>query len=224
MSDDRSILQRLESQGREMPRVRLPGSDAAAPGAPAGERYEIGGEIARGDVGVVYKGRDTDLGRDVAVKVLRDEHLRSPEVVQRFVEEAQIGGQLQHPGIVPVYELGVRDDARPFFAMKLVKGRTLSDLLAARTSPSDGRHALLAHFAQACHTVAYAHSRGVIHRDLKPSNVMVGAFGEVQVVDWGMAKVLGARGIDDGRAARRAVTGDRRRRGAAGSPVDGRDR
>jgi len=206
VSDEKSILQRLEDQGREVPRVQLPGGDARAASAPATERYEIVGEIARGGVGVVYKGRDTDLGRDVAMKLLREEHLRSPELVRRFVEEAQIGGQLQHPGIVPVYELGVRERTRPYFAMKLVKGRTLSELLSARSSPSDGRPALLAHFAQVCHTVAYAHSRGVIHRDLKPGNVMVGAFGEVQVVDWGFAKLLKRGGIDDERRARREVT------------------
>ncbi len=203
MSADKSILQRLEGEGQKVPRVRLPGSEASAPGE---QRYEIVGEIARGGVGVVYKGRDNDLGRDVAMKMLREEHLKSPELVQRFVEEAQIGGQLQHPGIVPVYELGVQEGKRPFFSMKLVKGRTLAELLQARTSPSDGRHALLAHYAQACLTVAYAHSRGVIHRDLKPANVMVGAFGEVQVVDWGFAKVLKRGGIDDERRARREVT------------------
>jgi len=203
--NDKSILQRLEEQGQEVPRVQLPGADL--PGhASSNERYQIVGEIARGGVGRIYKGRDTDLGRDVAMKVLRDEHLGSAEMVHRFVEEAQIGGQLQHPGIVPVYELGVHERKRPYFAMKLVKGKTLTELLAARKGPAEKRRALLAHFAQACHTVAYAHSRGVIHRDLKPSNIMVGGFGEVQVVDWGFAKVLPKGGVADERRARREVT------------------
>ena len=134
-----------------------------------------------------------------------------PAAEQRFVEEAQIGGQLQHPGIVPVYDLGPFADGRPFFAMKLVKGRTLADLLAepAATRRAD-RGRFLQIFLQVCQTVAYAHAEGVIHRDLKPSNVMVGAFGEVQVMDWGLAKVLPAR--------RRRRRGDGATRRADGEP------
>ncbi len=149
-------------------------------------RYQVLGEIGRGGMGVVYKGRDKDLGRDVALKVLRADLAEEPTVVQRFVEEAQVGGQLQHPGIVPIYGLGLQD-GRPYFAMKLIKGETLASLLEGGTKGSE----LIRVFERVAQTVAYAHSRGVIHRDLKPSNVMVGAFGEVQVVDWGFAKVLG---------------------------------
>ena len=138
------------------------------------------GEIARGGVGVVYQGRDVDLGRDVAMEVLHEEHLGHADMLRRFVEEAQIGGQLQHPGIVPVYELGLMADERPYFTMKLVKGRTLAALLAARETPSSNRGDLIEVFEAVCQTMAYAHSRGVIHRDLKPANIMVGTFGEVQ--------------------------------------------
>src|SRR4029077_14874036 len=92
-------------------------------------QYHVLCEIARGGVGVVLKGHDVDLGRDVAMKVLREEHTKNASVIQRSVEEAQIGGQLQHPGIVPVYEVGTRADGRPFFTMKLVKGKTLAVLL-----------------------------------------------------------------------------------------------
>jgi serine/threonine-protein kinase len=152
--------------------------------------YRLEGEIARGGMGTVLKGRDPDLGREVALKVLRDDLRHEPQMVRRFVEEAQIGGQLQHPGIVPVYAVGSLADLRPYFAMKLVKGQTLADLLAARSGPSDGLPRFLGIFEQVCQTVAYAHARGVIHRDLKPLNVMVGSFGEVQVMDWGLAKVL----------------------------------
>lgn len=159
-------------------------------------RYQVLGEIGRGGVGVVYKGRDQDLGRDVAMKVLREEHAGNPDVVARFVEEAQIGGQLQHPGIVPVYELGLQHGERPYFAMKLVKGDTLASLLAGRTDPADDRGRLLGIFEQVCQTVAYAHARRVVHRDLKPANVMLGSFGEVQVVDWGFAKVLPRREVE----------------------------
>ncbi|MBL8897327.1 MAG: tetratricopeptide repeat protein [Planctomycetes bacterium] len=163
-------------------------------------RYEVLGEIGRGGVGVVYKGRDRDLGREVAMKVLRSEYAERPEILERFVEEAQIGGQLQHPGIVPVYELGLQHGERPYIAMKLVKGSTLADLLAQRSSISQDRRRLLGIFEQICQTLAYAHARRVVHRDLKPQNVMLGSFGEVQVVDWGLAKVLpsdGRRERDD---------------------------
>ena len=164
-------------------------------------RYQLVGELARGGMGAIFQGRDLYLGRDLAVKVMREEHRDHPEMVRRFVEEAQIGGQLQHPGIVPVHELGRLPDGRMFIAMKLVRGRTLAALLAARRGPEEERTRFLAIFEQVCQTVAYAHSKGVIHRDLKPSNVMVGSFGEVQVMDWGLAKVLDQGGVaDDERA------------------------
>jgi serine/threonine protein kinase len=134
-------------------------------------RYRIGSEIARGGMGAILKGRDPDLGRDVAIKVLKEDLREDAGMAHRFVEEAQIGGQLQHPGVVPIYELGTLADGRPFFAMKLVKGRTLAELLADRTAPDD-QPRLLAIFHAVAQTMAYAHSKGVVHRDLKPSNVM----------------------------------------------------
>ncbi len=124
-------------------------------------------------------------------------------VIRRFVEEAQIGGQLQHPGIVPVHEVGAMADRRPFFTMKLVKGRTLSALLAERSDPAFDLPRFVAIFEAVSQTVAYAHARRVIHRDLKPANVMVGSFGEVQVMDWGLAKVLPEGGIADEERTRR---------------------
>ncbi len=160
-------------------------------------KYQILGEIARGGMGAVLKGRDTDLGRDLAIKVLLESHRNDMTLISRFIEEAQIGGQLQHPGIVPVYELGCFTDQRPFFTMKLVKGQTLAALLQARSSPAQDRARFLSIFESVCQTMAYAHSRGVVHRDLKPSNVMVGSFGEVQVMDWGLAKVLQSGGVAD---------------------------
>src|SRR5262249_9797003 len=117
-------------------------------------------------------------------------HRDKPDLVRRFVREARIAGQLQHPGTVPVHELGNLADGRPYFAMKLVKGRTLEDLLDERKAPSQDLPRFLGIFEQVCQTVAYAHARGAIHRDLKPANVMVGRFGEVQVMDWGLAKLL----------------------------------
>src|SRR5262249_5530026 len=152
----------------------------------------------------VFKGRDADLGRDIAVKVMLEHHRGRADMLQRFVEEAQIGGQLQHPGVVPVYELNQTADRRLYFTMKLVKGKTLAVMLDerpayARPASADAPPApddlprFLGVFEQVCQTVAYAHARGVIHRDLKPSNIMVGNYGEVQVMDWGLAKVLAQR-------------------------------
>jgi serine/threonine-protein kinase len=148
-------------------------------------------------MGLVLKGRDVDLGRDVAVKVLLEKHRDKPEMVRRFVEEAQIAGQLQHPGIIPVYELGRLPDDRLYIAMKLIRGRTLAALLEARTDAGENRSRFLAVFEQLCQAMAYAHSCGVVHRDLKPSNVMVGGFGELQVMDWGLAKVIERGGVAD---------------------------
>jgi serine/threonine-protein kinase len=145
-------------------------------------------------MGCVLRGHDPDLGRDLAVKLLLPDHQHDRALLSRFREEAQIAGQLQHPGIVPVHELGRLEDGRPFFAMKLVKGRTLADLLRERANPAAELPRFLGIFEAVCQTLAYAHSKGVIHRDLKPSNIMVGAFGEVQVMDWGLAKVLEREG------------------------------
>ena len=181
--------------------VVQPGSSEMPDPADRSARLQLFGEIARGGMGAVLKGRDADLGRDLAVKVLLDVHRDRPELVRRFVEEAQITGQLQHPGIVPVYELGAFADRRPYLAMKLVKGRTLAALLADRKNPADDLPRLLGIFEQVAQTVAYAHARGVIHRDLKPSNIMVGSFGEVQVMDWGLAKVLPRGGAFDDASA-----------------------
>jgi serine/threonine-protein kinase len=161
---------------------------AAMPPSWAG--YEIREELGRGGMGVVLVCRDNPLGRDLAVKVLHPEHLGNPVAERRFREEAQITGQLQHPGVVPVHQVGRLADGRPYFTMKLVRGQTLAALLAARAEPGQDRPRFLAVFRQVCQTLAYAHDRRVVHRDLKPSNVMVGAFDEVQVMDWGLAKAL----------------------------------
>jgi serine/threonine-protein kinase len=198
------VYLRPPAQEPETP-VSQPSSPALPADLPgAAGRYQLVGEIGRGGMGAVLKARDPDLGRDVALKVLLETHQGRPELARRFLEEAQIAGQLQHPGVTPVYELGVLADRRPYFAMKLVKGHTLAALLKARQCPAEDLPRYLTIFAQVCQTLAYAHARGVIHRDLKPSNVMVGAFGEVQVMDWGLAKVLPQGGVADEERARRA--------------------
>jgi serine/threonine protein kinase len=165
------------------------GGSAEPSGNP--NRYELRDELARGGMGVVYRARDRVLNRVVGLKTLI-----SPEpddaVVQRFFAEAHITAQLQHPNIPPVHDLGTLPDGRPFLAMKLIKGDTLDVLLKARPDPAHDRGRFVAVFEHIAQGVAFAHAHNVIHRDLKPLNVMVGAFGEVQVMDWGLAKVLGA--------------------------------
>jgi serine/threonine-protein kinase len=190
-----------EAEGESADVVK-PKSDAMPPLEQTGDRYQLQGEIARGGMGAVLRGRDVDLGRDLAVKVLLEKHVHRPEVARRFIEEAQIGGQLQHPGVVPVYDIGRFGD-RPFFTMKLVKGQTLLALLAERADASVDRPRYLAIALQVAQTLAYAHAKGVIHRDLKPANIMVGAFGEVQVMDWGLAKVQAEGGVADEEKASR---------------------
>src|SRR5262249_39964496 len=182
--------------------VVKPRSDAMPPPEVTGDRYQLFGEIARGGMGAVLRGRDVELGRDLAVKVLLEKYVDRPEVVRRFVEEAQLGAQLQHPGVVPVYDAG-RFGELPFFTMKLVKGQTLQALLAGRAGPAADLPRLLNVALQVCQAVAYAHAHGVIHRDLKPANVMLGTFGEVHVMDWGLAKVLPEGGAADEQMASR---------------------
>lgn len=152
--------------------------------------YAISEKIACGGMGVVFRSTDNVLCRDVAIKILQTRHAESEYLRQRFLDEARVTGQLQHPGIVPIYEFGESDEGRPFFAMKLVEGNTLTHLLSRpnQTTRDQSRH--LNVFRQVCQTVAYAHSRGVIHLDLKPSNIMVGEFGEVHVMDWGLCRRL----------------------------------
>ncbi len=217
----------LKEAAGESGMVVKPKSDAMPPPELTGDRYQLSGEIARGGMGAVLRGRDVDLGRDLAVKVLLEKYTDRPEVARRFIEEAQIGGQLQHPGVVPVYDIGRFGD-RPFFTMKLVKGKTLQTLLSERADLTADRPRLLGIAVQVAQTLAYAHAKGVIHRDLKPANIMVGAFGEVQVMDWGLAKVLAEGGVADEVRAKRQqqepedVTTIRtvRSSGSAGSGTD----
>src|SRR5262249_33955981 len=131
----------------------------------------------------------------VAVKVLKANLRVGPDLLRRFTTEAQLTSQLQHPNIPPVHDLGELHDGRPYYCMKWVEGRTLAALLGEVPAPERVTK-LLPVFQQVCEALAYAHSKDVIHRDLKPANVMVGAFGEVQVMDWGLAKVLTTRPTD----------------------------
>jgi tetratricopeptide (TPR) repeat protein len=162
------------------------------------DRYDLVQEVGHGGMGVVFRGRDRHLGRELAVKVLREAHRDNPEARRRFLAEARVGSQLQHPAIVPVYEQGWFDKRRPYFTMKLVEGHTLAALLRERGDPGQNLPRLLGIYEQVCQAMAYAHARGVVHRDLKPANVMVGAFGEVQVMDWGFVKLFAGNGAAPG--------------------------
>ncbi|MDZ4860327.1 MAG: protein kinase [Candidatus Hydrogenedentes bacterium] len=165
-------------------------------------RYQFVSEQGKGGYGRVCLVRDSFMARDIAMKELippSDEPIGSRaatpsreavEAVSRFLQEARITGQLEHPSIVPVYELGHRSDGTLYYTMKLVRGQTLSKELAKRTTLRE-RLGLLTHYLDLCHAVAYAHDRGVIHRDIKPDNVMLGNFGETVVIDWGLAKLKG---------------------------------
>jgi len=167
------------------------------PGGAAVGRYAMHGELGRGGMGAVWRAFDADARRDVAFKVLLDPN-PTADATARFLAEAQITAQLEHPSIVPVHEVARDADGRLYFTMKLVRGRSLKVALASleadlRDGRGDGRLPLRARleiFKKICDALAFAHSRNVIHRDLKPENVMLGEFGEVQVMDWGLAKIV----------------------------------
>ncbi len=161
--------------------------------APISARYRPKGEIATGGMGVILRVWDQHLRRHLAMKVLLEEVKQQPARQSRFLEEAQVTGQLEHPGIVPVHELGIDERGRCFFTMKLVNGITLADVFEKAGVGADGwnRTRVLSVILRVCEAMEFAHAKGVIHRDLKPSNVMVGKFGETYVMDWGLARVLG---------------------------------
>jgi serine/threonine-protein kinase len=164
----------------------------------ARQRYTLTRLHAKGGIGQVWLAHDEDLSRDVALKELRPDRRDNPAARARFLDEARITGQLEHPGIVPVYELVQPREGEPCYAMRFVGGRTLADAIrdyhrrrqAGEAGALDLRE-LLTGFVSVCNAVGYAHSRGVLHRDLKPANVALGDFGEVLVLDWGLAKVVG---------------------------------
>lgn len=200
------LLHQLRPTTPPHPAPHQPGESIAE------DRYTLDRLHALGGIGQVWLAYDADLGRDVALKELRPERVRNPAIAARFLREARITSLLQHPGIVPVYELVANvpptgeqtETAPPFYTMRFVQGRTLTDAARAFHEKRAARKAgpldlaeLLNAFVSVCNTVAYAHSRGVIHRDLKGQNVVLGDFGEVMVLDWGFAKVLGGPEEDE---------------------------
>ena len=170
-------------------------------------RYRIKGEVGRGGMGVVLRVWDSELRRNLAMKMIlgsSDRERRDPlaaerDSVVRFLEEAQVTAQLDHPGIVPVHELGLDNQGRVYFTMRLVRGRSLAEVFELVNNEREGwtRLRAIGLILRACEAVAYAHDKGVIHRDLKPANIMVGKFGEVYVMDWGLARVLDQEDLKD---------------------------
>ncbi len=152
-----------------------------------GTKYRVVEELGRGGMGTVYLGEDAELGREVALKIANTSGAH-PELEGRMRMEARVLARLEHPGIVPIHDAGRLPDGRPFYVMKYVRGETLTRWLRTPRSRDD----VLRLFERIVEPVAFAHARNYVHRDLKPANVMVGSFGEVLVMDWGVAKVLGS--------------------------------
>ncbi|HKB37330.1 MAG TPA: protein kinase, partial [Gemmataceae bacterium] len=191
--EDDAVRKSLVTMGEARPGETVPDDPAA------GQRYLLSRLHATGGIGRVWVAYDSGLGREVALKELRPEYAGHAAARARFVKEARITGQLEHPGIVPVHELTTRD-GHPIYTMRFLHGRTLTEVTRAYHARRAERAAtaldlagLLNTFVAVCNAVAYAHARGVIHRDLKGQNVLVGEYGEVIVLDWGLAKVVGPR-------------------------------
>ncbi len=186
---------------------------------------------ARGGLGEVSVALDEELHREVALKEIQDRHAGISSHRRRFVIEAEITGRLEHPGIVPVYGLGKHADGRPYYAMRFIRGKSLRETIdqpvaVAGLSPREENEArraklrsLLGSFVNVCQAMQFAHDRGIIHRDLKPANIMLGEYGETLVVDWGLAKSLGADGDHaSGGESSRGGSGERRVRPARCTP------
>ncbi|MCA8952184.1 MAG: serine/threonine protein kinase [Planctomycetes bacterium] len=194
---------------------------AATAAAAASGRYVLANEIGRGGMGEVVRAWDCQLHRSVALKRLTRGAPGVAGPLGRFLDEAQVTGQLQHPGIVPVHDVGIDERGRAYFTMSLVRGRSFDAILELVQRGAEGwnRTRALTSLLRACEAVAYAHSHGVVHRDLKPSNIMIGGFGETYVMDWGVAHIPGRDengdagtaadgGRDDGGPALRTVEGE----------------
>jgi serine/threonine-protein kinase len=165
------------------------------------DRFDVLHSHAKGGLGEIFLAKDKELNREVAIKKIQNWHSDNSESCERFILEAEITGRLEHPGIVPVYGMGMDDEKRPFYAMRLIQGNSLKEELQEfhsqeklndKSLHSVRFRKLLSNFVDICQAVSYAHSRGVLHRDLKPSNIILGKYGEALVVDWGLAKVLGS--------------------------------
>src|SRR5580658_7547386 len=206
-----------ERRASSLSEVSGPGkSPREAPPPLVSEKFIEREIIGRGGSSVVVRAFDKEILRNVAIKLLLTEPEDDPYQVERFAEEARINGQLEHPSIVPIYEFGLQPNGRRFLCMKMLEGETLEDALnragTSRLQP-DRLADFLQVFLKACDAVSFAHSRGVIHRDLKPANIMTSEFGQVYVLDWGIAQLLPSKGrptrpfrrvrLDEGEVKRR---------------------
>ncbi len=191
-------IETLVMPERPIDRAKPALSDSPSPTG----RFVVLRPYAQGGLGRIFLARDEELGRPVALKEIRDDKKDHPTLRARFVREAEITGNLEHPGIVPVYGLGHYDDGRPFYAMRFIQGDSLKEAIGQfhndlssldMTSYNLRLRSLLGRFIDVCEAIAYAHARGVLHRDLKPDNVMLGRYGETLIIDWGLAKATGQR-------------------------------
>src|SRR5688572_1455032 len=212
LQDEEDSASRVKEPGSRTPTSVEDFVKRLSPAVDAGSRYEVKQDVASGGMGTIFRVWDSDLRRNLAMKVMHGKGVGSshatdgsggrtvdPERLGRFLEEAQITGQLDHPGVVPVHDLGIDSKGRCYFTMRFVRGRELKDVFDLAREGKDGwtRTKVLGVILKVCEAMAYAHSKGVVHRDLKPANVMVGRFGETYVMDWGLARVLGRRDSHD---------------------------
>ena len=210
--------------GTTKPGSNRTGAHSVGASTADGQRFRVLRPHAQGGLGAVFVALDGELNREVALKQILDSHADDPACRHRFLVEAEVTGGLEHPGIVPVYGLGVHADGRPFYAMRFIRGASLKEAIAAfhrgsraasgtsargrRKAVGDHRdepgqrslalRELLRRFTDVCNALAYAHARGVLHRDIKPGNIIVGKYGETLIVDWGLAKALGHGDPDAG--------------------------
>jgi len=216
-ADAATVMQSIFFEDHQQREGRAEKSDAALTGE--GSRYEDLGLIGVGGMGEVRRVRERDLNRTLAMKIIKHEVMAKKSSLARFIEEAQVSAQLQHPSIIPVHELGRMPDGRYYFTMQEIRGRELDDAITSVHDASQhgwqydahgwSLRQLITALQKACQAVGYAHARGVIHRDLKPSNIMVGRDGEVFVLDWGIAKVKGDLGEEEGIALEEMIETNR---------------
>ena len=198
--------QQLDVQGHADPHQTLVAAYAGStppdsqslvpPGELAGPRYSAQEMLGWGGVGHVTAARDRVIRRTVALKSLKRAYAADPVVAARFVGEARITAQLEHPNIVPIYDLGATEDGQPYYTMRVVKRRSLRDVLSTPLRKAWPLVRMLGVLVQVSRALAYAHSRGVLHRDVKPDNVLLGDFGEVYLADWGLAKLTASTTVE----------------------------
>lgn len=204
-SDPEATFITDESKPAKAPKKpKQPGAHETADRWEAEQRYALVTNFARGGLGQIWMATDNRLRREVAYKEMLPKALKNRDALERFLEEAQITGQLEHPCIMPIYDIGYQPNGAPYYSMKLVRGETLEKVIGQfHELPKDHPdrpvqfRRLLKSFLDVCNALAFAHDRGVLHRDLKPLNIMIGAFGETIVLDWGLAKVMGTSRIND---------------------------